>query len=144
MQTPADADGKRIDIMPLTDIDSVVYNDEKTLHEYLDELDENVSDNTTRLDNSGQVILSTMEPTEAGFFLFAEINKPSADDVDYKYDKYSTLSDELIKRLGAKKIVANGEEDFDPVTMIKLGDLAAYDPDEEWEVGTYVAKSIKE
>lgn len=145
MQTPADDQGNRIDIAVVTDVDAVVYDDEQTLHEYLDSLQSNVDNNTSRLNNNGQVILSTMEPSEAepGFYFFAEINKPRKDDVDYKYNKYSSLPDDLIKSLGARKIVANGEENFDPVSMIKIGDLAAYDPNDEWEINTYVVKVPK-
>ena len=145
LQTPADDQGNRIDIAVLTDIDSVTYDEEQTLHEYLDSLQNTVDNHTSRIDNSGQVLLSTMEPsaTETGFYLFAEINKPSKDEVDYRYEKYTSLSDEQIKLYGAKKIVSNGQENFDPSVMIKLGDLMAYDSDEEWEVNTYVVKLPK-
>lgn len=145
LQTPADDQGNRIDIAVLTDVDSVTYDEEQTLHEYLDSLQNTVDNHTSRIDNSGQVLLSTMEPsaTETGFYLFAEINKPSKDDVDYRYEKYTTLNDEQIKLYGAKKIVSNGQENFDPSVMIKLGDLMAYDSDEEWEVNTYVVKLPK-
>lgn len=145
LQTPADDQGNRIDIAVLTDVDSVIYDEEQTLHEYLDGLQTTVDRHGSRIENSGQVVLSTMEPsaTDTGFYLFAEINKPKKDEVDYRYEKYTALTEELIKLYGAKKIVANGQENFDPTTMIKLGDLMAYDDDEEWEVNTYVVKLPK-
>jgi hypothetical protein len=143
LQTPVDENGNRKDIALLTDVDSVMVDNDTTLHTYLDGLKTSISDNTTRIDNAGVMTISVLEPTNNG--IWAEIKNPSKDDVDYTYlVAAGEVSTEWAKNWGARMIVADNADDYNSATMIKISELNAYDPDIDWEIGKYVYRWPKQ
>lgn len=147
LQTPVDKDGKRKDIVLITDSDSVMVDDE-TLRQRLDELQSGIDKTEKKINSCGTMLVSAVEPIidDGGRCLWAEIVSPSRDDVDYTYNVYSgeICTEEWIKDMSALLIVANGVDEYDPLSMIKVAELEAFDPDTDWPIGSYVVKELKE
>lgn len=51
LQTPADESGVRKDLHPITSVEEVILNDEQTLSDKLNELDDNVKISSTKPDH---------------------------------------------------------------------------------------------
>jgi len=174
LQTPVDAEGHRDDIHLITDVDAVVYNDETTLKEFLDNMQTLIESVTNKISNAGSIYLATSgsEPTDSSMMLFAEIinaaaldngdvahsgiNNADMDAVDYVYERASSSSiqgltrEQMISR-GWKEIVSipsliDQNKEFDPLTMVNIEDMIAYNKNIKgaWTQGTYVRKVPRE
>ena len=174
LQTPVDDEGHREDIHLVTDVDAVVYDDDNTLKEFLDKIQRKINDVSNQLENAGSIYLATSgsEPTDSSMMLFAEIinagdmdniddithngvNRADMDTVDYYYERATPEAiqgltrDEMVGR-GWKQIVSipaliEQEITFDPLTMINIRDMVAYNKNQQgvWTQGTYVRKRPK-